>query len=79
MGRHDLKLLWYALSHPSRPVWLLPVAAGLVFYAIEPLNLALPMVGVVDDLILLPLLLHGVVLLLPAAIRGGYDERRGSI
>jgi uncharacterized membrane protein YkvA (DUF1232 family) len=78
MAGHDLKVLWYALAHPGRPVWLLPVAAGLVFYAIEPLNLALPVIGAVDDFIILPLLLHGVVRLLPASIRWGYEQRRGA-
>jgi uncharacterized membrane protein YkvA (DUF1232 family) len=61
--------LWFALRHPARPVWLLPAAALLVLYAIEPLNFALPLFGVVDDLVILPLLLHLLLRFLPMEIR----------
>jgi uncharacterized membrane protein YkvA (DUF1232 family) len=71
LGAHDLRLLWYALRHPERPVWLLPVAALLALYALEPVNFALPVIGIIDDFLLLPLLLHLVVRLLPARIRAG--------
>jgi uncharacterized membrane protein YkvA (DUF1232 family) len=69
LGANDLRLLWYALRHPERPVWLLPAAALLAFYALEPANFALPVLGIIDDFLLLPLLLHLVVRLLPAGIR----------
>jgi len=29
LGANDLRLIWYALRHPERPIWLLPVAAVL--------------------------------------------------
>jgi uncharacterized membrane protein YkvA (DUF1232 family) len=69
LGASDLRLLWYALRHPERPVWLLPAAALLAIYALEPANFALPVLGIIDDFVLLPLLLHLVVRLLPAGIR----------
>jgi hypothetical protein len=69
LGAKDLRLLWFALRHPHRPVWLVPAAIFLLLYALEPLNLALPALGAVDDFILLPLILHGLVLFLPADIR----------
>ena len=75
LGAHDLRLIWYALRHPQRPLWLLPAAAVLAFYALEPVNFALPVLGVIDDFLLLPLLLHLVARLLPAAIRYGFDRR----
>jgi uncharacterized membrane protein YkvA (DUF1232 family) len=77
MGGSDLRLLWFALRHPDRPAWLLPAAALLILYAVDPLNFALPLFGVVDDLVLLPLLLHLILRFLPlpirtaAALRGG--------
>jgi uncharacterized membrane protein YkvA (DUF1232 family) len=74
VGANDLRLIWYALRHPERPIWLLPVAALLALYALDPANLALPVLGVIDDLLLLPLFLHVVVRFLPAAIR--YDFAR---
>ena len=60
MSRNDLKLLWLALRHPNRPTWLLPATFALAFFAFEPFNFAIPVLGVVDDLLLLPLLLHGL-------------------
>jgi uncharacterized membrane protein YkvA (DUF1232 family) len=60
MSRNDLRLLWSALRHPNRPSWLLPATFALGFFALEPFNFAIPILGVVDDLVLLPLLLHGL-------------------
>ncbi len=72
LGRQDLRVLWFALRHKSRPLWLIPALVVLGLYAFEPLNFALPLLGVVDDLILLPLALHWLVKLLPAQIRSGF-------
>jgi len=60
MSRNDLRLVWLALRHPNRPTWLLPATLALAFFALEPFNFAIPVLGVVDDLFLLPLLLHGL-------------------
>jgi len=65
----DLQLLWFALRHPRRPFWLVPAVVLLALYAIDPLNLAIPFAGVVDDVVLIPLLLHLLLRLLPAEIR----------
>src|ERR1700679_2619526 len=60
MSRNDLRLVWRLLRHPHRPRWLLPATLALGFFALEPFNFAMPVLGVVDDLFLLPLLLHGL-------------------
>ncbi len=75
LGAQDIRLLWYALRHPGRPLWLVPVAVLLTLYAIEPLNLAMPLFGAVDDLVLLPLVLHWVVRFLPRDIRYDYAHQ----
>lgn len=75
LGGQDLRLLWFALKHPERPIWLIPAVCLLGIYAIEPFNFVLPWVGLVDDLVILPLLLHGMLKLLPLGIRGGYQRR----
>jgi uncharacterized membrane protein YkvA (DUF1232 family) len=75
LGGRDLRLLWFALRHPSRPVWVVPAAAVLCCYATEPLNFALPLLGAVDDLVLLPLALHLLVASLPAEIRTDYARK----
>lgn len=74
LGGRDLRLLWFALRHPRRPLWLLPMAAALTFYALEPLNFAIPLFGIVDDFVLLPLLLHGLLKFLPADIHREFDS-----
>jgi len=68
----DVRLLWYALGHRQRPLWLAPAAVLLCVWALEPLNFAVPFVGVVDDFILLPLALHTLMRLLPGEIRTGF-------
>jgi uncharacterized membrane protein YkvA (DUF1232 family) len=75
IGGTDLRLLWFALRHPNRPVWLLPLATILVVYAIEPLNFAVPLLGIVDDFVLLPLVLHLLLKFLPTEIRHGFAQR----
>jgi uncharacterized membrane protein YkvA (DUF1232 family) len=75
LGASDLRLIWYALRHPQRPLWLLPAASLLAFYALEPVNFALPLLGIIDDFLLLPLLLHLVVRFLPADIRYDFGRR----
>lgn len=57
----DAMLILRALRRADRPWWLLPVTLAILFFALDPLNLALPTLGILDDLILLPLLLRGVV------------------
>lgn len=68
----DLRLLWFALWHRRRPLWLWPVTVVLGLYALDPVNFALPFAGIIDDLVLVPLLLHLVVRLLPTEIKTGY-------
>jgi len=46
-----------ALRHPNRPRWLIPAMIALAFFALEPFNFAIPFLGIVDDVFVLPLLL----------------------
>lgn len=71
MSKADLRLLWFALRHPSRPAWLLPATLLLFVYAIAPFNFVLPLIGVVDDMVLVPLALHFLLMLLPRDIAAG--------
>ncbi len=78
VGRHDLRLLWFALRHPSRPAWLLPAAALLAFFALEPVNFAIPLVGAIDDFVLLPIVLHSLLRFLPADVRAAFGRGESS-
>ena len=71
----DGRLLWFALRHPRRPIWLWPAVALIGLYAIDPVNFALPVVGMVDDFVLIPLLVHLLVRLLPAEIKLSFALR----
>jgi uncharacterized membrane protein YkvA (DUF1232 family) len=75
LGGHDLRLVWYALKHPDRPVWLWPVVVMLGLYALEPLNFALPVIGLVDEFVILPLALHAILAFLPPEILAGFARR----
>jgi uncharacterized membrane protein YkvA (DUF1232 family) len=78
LGAGDLRLLWFALRHPRRPLWLLPAAIVLALYALEPVNFVIPLVGVLDDFVILPLILHLLVQFVPLEIRTGYELRAPS-
>jgi uncharacterized membrane protein YkvA (DUF1232 family) len=71
----DLRLLWFAMRHPARPLWVWLLALALALYAVQPLNLALPWLGMLDDLVLLPLLLHFALRFLPLEIRAEFARR----
>ncbi len=77
VSRRDLGLLWFALRHPSRPRWLVPAAAVLGLLAISPINIALPLLGVVDDLVLVPLALHWLLQQLPWSMRMDFEGDAG--
>ena len=76
VGRQDLRLLWFAARHPGRPVWLLPATALLSLFALEPLNFAVPLIGVVDDFVILPLVLHALLNFLPIEVRAAFSRDR---
>ena len=76
MSKADLRLLWFALKHHSRPGWLLPAVIGLVLYAVAPFNFVIPFLGIVDDMVLVPLALHYLLKHLPPEVLQGFDRAR---
>ena len=70
--RGDARLLWRALRHPQAPAWLKPAALALVAYLIWPVDLIpdfIPFVGVMDDIVLIPLAIRFLLDRLPSALR----------
>lgn len=66
--RGDARRLWFALRHPAAPGWLKLGTALLVLYVLSPIDLipdVLPLVGVVDDLVLVPLAIRWMLKRLP--------------
>jgi uncharacterized membrane protein YkvA (DUF1232 family) len=75
LARGDLRLLWFALRHRNRPAWLWPAAGLLMVYAFAPFNFVIPALGVVDDLVILPVALHLLIKLLPPEIHTSFARR----
>lgn len=73
LSGQDLRLLWIALRRPNRPRWLLPATIALAFFALEPFNFALPVLGIVDDVFVLPLLLRLLAILADPVTRVRVD------
>ena len=78
--RGDARRLWFAVRHPAAPAWL-KVASGLVLlYLISPIDLipdAIPLLGVVDDIVLVPLAMRWLLQRLPAGLASEVDRRFG--
>jgi len=76
----DAKRLWYALGHPQAPVWLKAGTALVLLYLVSPIDLipdVVPLFGVVDDLVIVPMAIRWLLSRLPAHIRE-HAERRAS-
>ncbi len=70
--RGDARLLWRALRHPQAPGWLKPAALALVAYLIWPVDLIpdfIPFLGVMDDVVLIPLAVRFLLDRLPGNLR----------
>jgi uncharacterized membrane protein YkvA (DUF1232 family) len=75
--RQDVVALWFACRHPDMP--RLPKAIGMfaVAYALSPIDLIpdfIPVLGVLDDLVLLPALIWLALRWTPPAL---LEESRG--
>lgn len=76
--RGDARHLWFALRHPASPGWLKLGTAMLVLYLFSPIDLipdALPFIGVVDDLVLVPLAIRFMLKRLPPHITQAAGRR----
>lgn len=74
--KRDGVMLWFACRDPRTPWWLKAMALGVVAYALSPIDLVpdfIPVLGFLDDVILLPLLIWFIVRCLPESIR--HDSR----
>lgn len=77
----DAKRLWFALRHPDAPGWLKIGTAGVLLYLISPVDLipdALPIIGVVDDLVIVPMAIRWMLNRLPPHIRAHAEVRVAS-
>ena len=69
--RTDARQLWFALRHPGAPGWLKVGTALIVLYVLSPIDLipdVIPVLGVLDDLVLVPLAIRFLLKRLPPPI-----------
>ena len=67
----ELFALYLAARHPQTPWYAKLVVAGFVAYAVTPVDFvpdAIPILGIVDDLIFVPLAIAAAVRFVPAAV-----------
>ena len=79
VARGDARQLWFALRHPGSPGWLKLGTALIGVYLFSPIDLipdALPFIGVVDDLVLVPLAIRWMLKRLPPEIAKAAAARR---
>lgn len=69
--KRDGMTLWYAASHPNTPWYAKALGLFVVGYALSPIDLIpdfIPVLGYLDDVILLPALIWLTIRLLPPAV-----------
>jgi uncharacterized membrane protein YkvA (DUF1232 family) len=69
--KRDALILWFAYRHPLAPWYLRLLCLLIVGYAFSPIDLIpdfIPVLGHVDDVLLLPVLIRLAVKLLPAEV-----------
>ena len=69
--RGDARQLWFALRHPDAPGWLKWGTALIVLYLFSPIDLIpdfIPVIGMIDDIVLVPLAIRWLLKRLPPHI-----------
>jgi uncharacterized membrane protein YkvA (DUF1232 family) len=77
--RGDLRLLWRALRHPLCPWWLKVGTLALVVYLVSPVDLVpdvIPVLGLLDDLVLIPLVVRFMLSRLPSPLLAALDAKK---
>lgn len=77
--RGDARQLWFALRHPAAPGWLKVGTALIALYLLSPVDIVpdwLPVIGVLDDLVLVPLAIRWLLRRLPPDVADAAARRR---
>ena len=68
----DARLLWRAVRHPQSPGWLKLGTLGIALYLLSPIDVipdVIPFIGVLDDIVVVPLAIRFLLNRLPAHLR----------
>ena len=77
----DVTALWLAARDPRTPLAAKLVAAAVSAYALSPIDLipdAIPVLGLLDDLVIVPLGLWLAIRLIPAPLMAEFRETAGA-
>lgn len=69
--RGDARQLWAALRHPAAPGWLKLGVALIVLYVVSPIDFIpdfIPGLGIMDDVVLVPMAIRWLLKRLPPEI-----------
>ena len=80
--KRDVVTVYFAARHPATPRWLRLLALLVAAYALSPIDLIpdfVPLLGYVDDLLLLPLGLLLVLRFLPPAVLAACREQAAQL
>jgi len=69
--KRDAVMLWFARKHPQTPLLAKLLSAAAVAYVLSPIDLIpdfIPVLGYLDEVILVPVFIWLVVRLLPAPV-----------
>lgn len=69
--KRDAMTLWFARAHPATPWYAKAMGGFVVAYALSPIDLIpdfIPVLGYLDDVILLPILIWLTVRMLPPEV-----------
>ena len=70
--KQQLLVLWFCTRHPATPWYAKAIAGAVVLYAFSPIDLIpdfIPVLGYLDDVILVPLGIWVVLRLLPSTVQ----------
>ncbi|UXO69654.1 YkvA family protein [Pantoea dispersa] len=76
--KRDVLTLWFACRDPRTPWWFKLLAFVIVAYALSPIDLIpdfIPIIGLLDDAIIIPLGVMILLRLLPRDVRISSAER----
>ena len=76
--RGDARQLWFALRHPNAPAWLKWGCALIALYLFSPIDIipdVLPVIGMLDDLVLVPLAIRWLLKRLPPDVAKAAQNR----
>jgi uncharacterized membrane protein YkvA (DUF1232 family) len=76
--RADAMTLWFALRHPATPWYAKALAILTVAYILSPIDLIpdfIPVLGYLDDIVLVPILIWATLRTLPSSVRTDSRQR----